>query len=198
MNKSMMFVAGSALMALTASVLPGCAAAGLRGTEGAMSGAANAPIAADEGSAPASPGDDEGGGHGTLHTVLLYLPDRLFDLLDIVRARVRVGPGVAVGARATEYADAFAGSYASLFVGIPGPRGKPKINWPFGLESNTGVEVSVADATTGMGAAPDYGDFEFGLSLHALLLGVDVGVDPWEALDFLAGILTFDPVHDDL
>ena len=110
--------------------------------------------------------EDESKHHGAWHTALLYIPNRIFDVLDIVRARVRVGPGIAVGARATEYADVFAGTYASIFVGIPGPRGEPEINWPFGLESNTGVEVSVADATTGAGASPNYGDFEFGVGLQ--------------------------------
>ena len=50
------------------------------------------------------------------HKILFYLPNRVLDLLDVVRARVRIGPGIAVGARATEFVDVFLGSYTSLYV----------------------------------------------------------------------------------
>ena len=136
--------------------------------------------------------------HGVMHTVLLYIPNRIFDILDMVRARLRLGPGFAIDLRATEFADVFAGAYTSIFIGIPGPRGKPEINWPFGIESRVGVEASVADATTGGGTAPYYGWLEFGLGFQAVIIGVDVGIDPWEIVDFACGILTFDPAHDDL
>src|SRR5262245_3153326 len=35
---------------------------------------------------------DDDGRDGLVHTILLYIPNRIFDLLDIVRARARVGP----------------------------------------------------------------------------------------------------------
>ncbi len=130
--------------------------------------------------------------------VLLYIPNRIFDVLDVVRLRVRVGPGFALGARATEFADVFLGAYTSVFVGIPGPRGEPEINWPFGIESRAGAEVSLADVSTGAGTAPDYGWLECGRGGQLLILGLDVGVDPWEAVDLLCGIVTFDPEGDDL
>ena len=67
---------------------------------------------------------------------------------------------------------------------------------PAGLvESRAGAEVSVADGSAG---GPYYGWLEFGAGFQFLLIGVDVGVDPWEVVDFACGILTFDPVHDDL
>jgi hypothetical protein len=140
--------------------------------------------------------DDDSG--GVVSGILLYLPNRLFDLLDVVRARVRVGPGLALDLRATEFADLYLGAYTSVFVGLPGPRGEPEINWPFGIESLAGVEVSVADASTGVGTDPGYGSFEFGIGVQAFLVGFDVGVDPWEALDFVAGLVTLDPGSDDL
>jgi hypothetical protein len=140
--------------------------------------------------------DDEEGG-GLLYGVLLYLPNRLFDILDIVRARVRLGPGIGVGARATELADVFVGSYLSVYVGIPGPRGKTTIPWPAGLESRTGVEVSLADATIDGPIGPDYGLAEFGVDGQFAIVGVAVGVDPFELVDALVGFLTFDLMDDD-
>jgi len=141
---------------------------------------------------------DEDEGHGFVHTVLLYIPNRIFDVLDIVRLRLRLGPGFAFDARATEVADVFVGAYTSVFVGIPGPRGEPFINWPFGIENKVGAELSVADASTDGRFGPHYGAVEFGVGVQAALIGLDVGVDPWEVVDFAVGLLTFDPVHDDL
>jgi hypothetical protein len=140
--------------------------------------------------------DDEEGG-GFLHGVLLYLPNRIFDILDIVRARVRLGPGIGVGVRATELADVFVGSYVTVFVGIHGPRGETKIPWPAGLESSTGVEVSVADATIDGPIGPDYGLAEFGVDGQFAIVGFAVGVDPFEVVDALVGFLTFDLMDDD-
>ena len=54
--------------------------------------------------------------------VLKYLPNRLFDLTDIVRMQVRVGPGWALGARATAFVPLFIGGYNATWVGMPGPR----------------------------------------------------------------------------
>ena len=157
------------------------------------------PASSEPGAAPAKyVWVEEDEHHGVVHTILLYIPNRIFDLLDIVRARLRIGPGFAIDLRATEFADVFAGAYTSIFIGIPGPRGEPRINWPVGIESRVGAEVSVADASTGGGTAPYYGYLEFGLGFQVLIIGLDVGVDPWEIVDFACGILTFDPADDDL
>ncbi len=129
--------------------------------------------------------------------ILMYIPNRVLDVLDIVRARVRFGPGIAFGARATEYADVFVGTYASVYVGLPGPRGRTLPRLPVGLESKTGAEVSVADVTLEGGLSPDYGMTECGVGFQAFLIGVDVGVDPFEILDLVVGLVTFDPMDDD-
>jgi len=115
-----------------------------------------------------------------------------------VRARARVGPGLAFDARAPEALAFFIGAYVSFFVGIPGPRLEPKINWPFGIDSKNGAELSFIDASVEAGDEPQYGIAEFGVGAQVLIIGADVGVDPWEAVDFLAGIITIDPVNDDL
>ena len=46
------------------------------------------------------PAPAERQGHSLAHTLLFYIPNRVLDAVDIVRLRVRVGPGVALGARA--------------------------------------------------------------------------------------------------
>ena len=136
--------------------------------------------------------------HGVVHTVLLYLPNRVLDLLDVVRLRVRVGPGLAVNARATELAAVFAGSYASVYAGLPGPRNRPLPKLPAGVETRTGVQASVADASVSGGFGPDYGPAEFGLGTQLFIIGFDAGVDPWELLDFVTGFVCVDLRHDDL
>ncbi len=137
--------------------------------------------------------------HGFLHTVLLYLPNRVFDVFDLARARLRVGPGFAVDVRATELADAYLGGYTSLYIGLPGPRGKPTIPWPAGVETRAGAEVSVLDATAAAGPSdPGYGIGEIGAGAHIGLVGLDVGFDVFEVLDFVLGFLTIDLSEDDL
>ncbi|HZJ71350.1 MAG TPA: hypothetical protein VFF36_10510, partial [Planctomycetota bacterium] len=70
------------------------------------------------------------------------------------------------------------------------------INWPFGLETRSGAEVSVVDATAEGGV--NYGFLEVGLGAQIAIIGFDLGVDVWEVVDFAAGLVTLDPVHDDL
>ena len=138
--------------------------------------------------------DDDG---GVVHALIWYLPNRLFDVLDPVRARVRAGPGFGLSLRATEAADFFAGGYGSVYAGLPGPRGRHLPRLPVGLEARTGFEVSAADISTGGGLGPDYGLAECGVGVHAALLGIDVGIDPLEVVDLVVGFLGFDPLDDD-
>jgi hypothetical protein len=175
-----------------ALLLSGCATSGVRSSQ---------PSAGPQDEAQTQSGDDEDETdydreHGVGHIVLLYIPNRIFDVLDIVRARVRVGPGLALGARATELADVYLGAYGTVWAGLPGPRGEPEINWPVGLESKSGVEVSVADVTAEGGV--NYGAAEVGLGAQILIVGFDVGVDVFEAADFVTGLLTIDLMDDDL
>jgi hypothetical protein len=136
--------------------------------------------------------------HGIGHRLLFYLPNRVFDLLDVVRARVRVGPGIAVGVRATELADVNLGAYTTLYAGLPGPRGKPRISLPVGMEVYAGAEVSVLDASTEESRfSPSYGPAEVGLGFQAAILGLDLGVEPWDLLDLALGLVLLDPNGDD-
>jgi hypothetical protein len=129
--------------------------------------------------------------------LVFYVPNRVFDLLDILRLRVRVGPGIAARVRATEGLDVGLGSYSSLFVGIPGPRQHVELPLPLGLESYTGIEVGPGDAELEGGASPNYASTEFGASLHALVTGFDLGVDPLEVVDLAAGLVLLDFRADD-
>jgi hypothetical protein len=132
------------------------------------------------------------------HRLLFWIPNRVFDVFDIVRLRVRVGPGFAASVRATEVADVTLGAYGTLYAGIHGPRARPEIPWPIGLETLATAEVSVAQAGSDEGRfGPQYGPTEIGVGFQAAIIGLDIGVEPWDVLDFAAGILTFDPKGDD-
>ncbi|MBU0677948.1 MAG: hypothetical protein KJ626_07500 [Verrucomicrobia bacterium] len=133
-----------------------------------------------------------------LHRVLMYIPNRVLDIFDMVRLRVRVGPGLAAGVRATEFADVYAGSYASVYVGLPGPRSRKIPRLPVGLESFNGLEVSAAQLATGAGMGPDYSTTEIGASAHLFIVGVDAGFDPMEIVDLIGGFFCWDPRGDDL
>jgi hypothetical protein len=130
-------------------------------------------------------------------SILLYIPSRLCDITDIFRLRVKVGPGAAAGVRATKLAQLYVGSQTSLYAGLPGPRRSATIPFPVGIESYNGIAVSVVEATAGLGADPDYSPTEFGITLHPLFFGIDVGFDPVELLDFTVGIIGFDIREDD-
>ncbi len=136
-------------------------------------------------------------GRGVWGHALWYLPNRVLDVFDIARARVRLGPGNGIDLRATQLADFYIGSYTSVYAGLPGPRGRRIPRLPAGLESRTGVEVSAADATLEGMMGPDYGLAEFGVGLHLFFLGLDVGVDPLEIVDLLAGFVLIDVRSDD-
>lgn len=137
---------------------------------------------------------------GVVHKLVLYIPNRVFDVLDLVRARVRVGPGLSGSLRATKPASVFIGSHSSMYVGLRGPRGRPEIPWPFGVDKLTGIQISVIDETDNdpdKKFNPRYGPAEIGLGGQLVILGVDVGVEPWEAVDLVLGLVFVDVRKDD-
>lgn len=132
------------------------------------------------------------------HVILMYLPNRIMDVLDIVRLNARVGPGFGVGARATTVLDVFLGSYLGIYVGLPGPRQKPVPPMPVGFVSHSGVEISTGEAKIEGGEGPDYSPTEFGADVHLLLVGLDVAVDPVEVIDFVTGLFALEVRKDDM
>lgn len=129
------------------------------------------------------------------HPILMYVPNRIFDLLDIFRIRVRVGPGIAVGVRATKPGSIFFGSYETVFAGLPGPRGEADIPVPAGLEVRGGVQASVLDLSN---QGPYYDPLEIGLEVQPLIAGVNIGIGLFEIVDFATGFLFIDFPNDDM
>ncbi len=145
--------------------------------------------------APNSGSEDNG--PGVLHRFVFYAPNRILDVVDVFRLRARLGPGIAVGARATKAASGFIGTYAGVYAGLPGPRMRRIPRLPAGLESYNGVQVSVADVATGAGMGPGYSPTEFGAGAQLMIVGFDIGLDPYEILDFATGLVMIDLREDD-
>jgi hypothetical protein len=131
------------------------------------------------------------------HRLLWYLPNRFLDLFDLFRARVRIGPGLALNIRCTRWADFYAGEYHALYLGLPGPREAPVCPIPAGLEQEKGLSLLGVDATDSLPHEPGYSDTEFTVGAHLLLVGAEVGFDPVEAADFALGFFLLDPRRDD-
>jgi hypothetical protein len=131
---------------------------------------------------------------GVIKTIVYYVPNRVFDLMDIFRVRVRVGPGISAGVRATRPLSAFVGLHSTVFIGLPGPRGSKKLPLPVGLDVRAGAQVSIADASAG---TPYYDPLEVGFEVQPLLVGVNVGVGGFEILDFFTGLIFIDLQDDD-
>jgi hypothetical protein len=128
--------------------------------------------------------------------LLWYLPNRAFDVLDLVRARARIGLGFAADARVT-VAEVFVGAYGAGYVGLPGPRRERKRPRLLGPESQSGFKVLFAGATSDSEYGPDYSPTEVGAGVHLGILGIDLGADFYEAIDLLAGFILLDPRKDD-
>jgi hypothetical protein len=129
-------------------------------------------------------------------TVLSYLPNRVFDLCDVVRLRARFGEGFAAGARVTRYAPVFVGTYEALWVGLPGPRGRPALPLPLGWEGKSGLDAGPIGISSSS-QAPHYGVGEVGAGVQIYMIGAEAGIDLYEIADFLAGFALVDFARDD-
>ncbi len=135
---------------------------------------------------------------GIVQPIVFYIPNRIFDLLDILRLRVRVGPGLSAGARATELADVFVGAHTTMYVGLRGSRGKKGgIPWPFGIENHRGLEVSVIDITNQDSCAPVVDPLELSFDVQAGIVGIYPALELYEVLDFVTGFIFLDIRGDD-
>ena len=149
-----------------------------------------APIRASEREAP----EEKSVGHRLLY----YIPNRLLDLMDIVRLRGRVGPGLAINVRATDFLSLSVGKYSTAYAGLPGPRRPETWRSPFGVEEWNGIFFMGVDATDDTEDGPNYAPAEINLGAQVLIIGVDTGFEPVELGDFLAGLILRDPMGDDL
>ncbi len=145
------------------------------------------------GAAPPEPEPEPSIGEKLAHKIATYVPNRILDLLDIVRLRVRFGSGTASSFRLTRPVSATAGRYSTFYMGLHGPRGEKMVPSPVGFESYDWDEAPRERYSP----EPYYGLGEVGVGFQIPGPGFDVGVEPFEALDFLAGFLLLDLVGDD-
>jgi hypothetical protein len=135
---------------------------------------------------------------GIGHKLLFYIPNRARDLIDIIRLRLRVGPGLSAGVRATERLAFFGGKYRTAYIGLPGPRAPKKFVSPVGLESAKGMVFAGVDATDNSKHPPGYSESEIAVGLQVLIAGGEAGIDFVEIADFFTGLILIDLRKDDL
>ena len=136
---------------------------------------------------------------GLVHTLIFYIPNRIFDVFDIVRAHARLGPGFGIGGQITRMIGAHADWFTSVWIGLPGPRLEPKLPIPFGTDSAVRASVTFfSEVGLGLGGDRSYGYGEVELEAQVALIGADVGIDVWEFVDLVLGLITLDPVGDDM
>lgn len=120
--------------------------------------------------------------------LVYYLPNRLTDFLDILRINVAFGLGAGINIRPTKGLQLGVAAYDSVRVGLRGRR------YPFWHE------WSLEGGFDGMyyeGGETERGFYEFGGTIHVLLVGFEAAFDIEEALDFGYGIFLSDPADDD-
>ena len=136
--------------------------------------------------------------HGLGHKLLFYVPNRFLDLMDMFRARVRVGPGLACSFSFTQRGAFFGGTYNTVYAGLPGPRAPKKFVSPIGREKQKGIILMGVNATDDTDYPPRHAPAEIQIGVQALIVGADVGVDVWEIGDFFCGLILIDLRKDDL
>ncbi len=132
-------------------------------------------------------GPEEGSILGILTDIVLYIPNRFLDLVDIFKLDLGVGPSAGVIVRATEHVQVGARFMlpASFRVGLMGRR------LPAKLETNGEIAFGSSDTdrivcSAELGAGAD------------LFLSAYIGLCPDEFIDFLGGFILYDFKHDDL
>ena len=123
--------------------------------------------------------------------VLLYIPNRLLDLIDVFRVDVGVGSSIGGVVRVTEYAQAGYRQMlpVSLRVGDFGRQ------FPALVETSNEIGVSPAFKQS---ADREVCQAEIGLGADILLIGAYGGVCLDEVADFIGGIFLIDLKGDDL
>jgi hypothetical protein len=140
-------------------------------------------------------GEEPGAGTRVARAIATYVPNRLLDLLDVARLRLRFGPGAASSFRVTQELSATAGTYSVLALGLPGPRGEPRGWFPLGFEEYPEDAAPVSPFRAGR--EPYYGKGEIGGGIHLGFIGIDLGADPIEVFDLALGLLFIDLLDDD-
>lgn len=149
---------------------------------------------------------------------LLWLPDRLLDLVDVVTVGIHLGPGAFADAHVTRAFQVSAGFRTTGGLGLHDHRSlgmksqaEAGLNviavgaqsYAGALMGTTGTRGS-SDSSKGLNrpSAPVYQQLRdywaVGASGTAGILGVEVDLHPLQLADFFAGIVGFDFLNDDL
>lgn len=125
-----------------------------------------------------------------LSKVLLWVPNRVVDFIEIFRADVGVGPALGAVLRVTDYGKIGARvvTPVSLRVGLFGR------NWPFLIEHSNELGVGPLYLESG---EREVTPLEVGAGFDFFLFGAYAGVSFDEAADFLSGIVGEDISDDD-
>lgn len=120
--------------------------------------------------------------------VCWYLPNRLMDLTDVPRFYLTIGDGLGATLRITKYC------YASWFEDHARCFGWTKRTPPWFDEH---IEERYFGFLAAHEGELDRDPTEVGISLHFLLLGINLALSGSEAVDFFSGIAGIDLVGDD-
>jgi hypothetical protein len=134
------------------------------------------------------PGSDKGTKESSLISqILLYIPNRVIDFLDIFKIDLGVGPALGAVARVSKYGQVGVRTMlpASLRVGLMGRRA------PIMLETDGELAIGSSSTDRNVCAA------EVGAGVDLALISAYVGTCPDEFADFLAGIFMYDLKEDD-
>jgi hypothetical protein len=137
-----------------------------------------------------------GGFGSTMAKILLYIPNRIADLAEIVRFGVNFGPGIGIDAEATGALRAAAMTRASAGVGYQGLR-----HSPISLGAETYVAVGPFEPDIPL--MPDLtkewyrSKADLRIEPHLALVGAHGAIDLWAIADFFAGFVMIDPEEDD-
>ena len=149
---------------------------------------------------------------------LLYLPDRLVDLLDVITMEAHVGVGAYADLHLTRGAQAAAGARGVVGLGTYGARtivgSRAQANagvtvLPAGASAQSGALVSAAGIRTGVQTLAGlhrptdayYQTFEdywaLGTSLTIGCIGLTAEIHPLQLADFVLGLALIDVLRDD-
>lgn len=150
---------------------------------------------------------------GAKPTARGWLAARALDLSDIASIRVAIGPGLLAHARITRFVALGAGELGSVAAARPGfTLDHYQFGWikrEGGLWTERRVELGLstlylfeAEGETLAGDRQTFGPparrpLDVGIDLHLALIGVAAEVRVDEVFDFLAGLVSVDPLDDD-
>lgn len=150
------------------------------------------PIEDDEDAEEEDDEDDDEEEESLIGKILLYIPNRICDAVEIVRAGVNVGFGIGLDARATWVAKAVFINDMSVGVGFQGFR-----HLPVCLRAHS--QIGVGPIKTPSLSPLDWAinDYDIRFEVFVLIVGAHAAVDLEAILDLVTGFLFFDISEDD-